>query len=41
MGFTHVPKQLIFVDKIMLFEYAVVCIMGMDKAQIDLAPEKA
>ncbi|ACL70104.1 hypothetical protein [Halothermothrix orenii] len=39
IGFTELPRQLIFKDKAVLFKYALVCIQEMDKNKIDLAPE--
>ena len=35
------PNQLVFTDKTIPFVYAVVCIMEIDEAKIDLAPERA
>lgn len=39
IGFTELPRQLIFKDKAVLFKYALVCIQEMDKDKIDLAPK--
>ena len=38
IGFTHLPRELIFRDKAVLFEYAIVAIFEMDKDKIDCAP---
>ena len=39
LGFTKIPIQLIFKEKGVLFNYAIVCIQEMDKEKIDLAPD--
>lgn len=38
LGFTHVPKELVYRNKSILFEYAIVAIMEMRKEKIDNAP---
>lgn len=38
IGFTHVPKELIYLDKAILFEHAIVVIMEMQKNKINDAP---
>jgi len=39
IGFTKLPRQLIFKGKGVLFPYTLVCIQEMSKEKIDLAPE--
>lgn len=39
LGFTEVPRAIIFKGKAILFNYALVAIQEMDKAKIDTAPE--
>jgi len=39
LGFTEVPRGVIFKDKAILFKYALVAIQEMDKAKINTAPE--
>lgn len=39
LGFTEVPRGLIFRNKAILFKYALVAIQEMDKGKIDTAPE--
>lgn len=38
VGFTELPRQLVFKGKGVLFKYALVFIQEMDKSKIDLAP---
>ena len=38
IGFTELPTELIFKDKMVLFRYALVCIQEMKKEKIDQAP---
>lgn len=41
VGFTKLPRQLIFKNKAVLFEYALLFIQEMDKSKIDQAPNLA
>jgi ferredoxin len=39
LGFTELPRQLIFKDKAVLFKYALVCIQEMDREKLEKAPD--
>jgi len=39
VGFTELPRQLIFKGKAVLFPYAIVCIQEMSKVKISMAPK--